>query len=160
MLSQAIQEFRGLPLKETLAAAKGSTIAWNSPFLNTMYPIEGRPPGSDRAVCHTVNGWLQVQLRDKGIIGDPTIQVTAGLWGEYAGIGGVIASTTYQLSDVTAVGFYQSNGGLAFDRWASFANLSQNTYIRLTFTRLLIAANPDTIDVVCSGALLGSDMRP
>lgn len=160
MQSQAIQEFRGLPLKETLPITKGSTVAWNSPFLTTMFPQEGLPVGSDRAVCHTVNGWLQVQLRDKAIIGDSTIQVTAGLFGEYAGISGAIANTTYQLSDPTPIAFYQSNGGLGFDRWSSFANLAQNIYIRIIFSRIDTGAAPSTIDLLCSGALIGSDLRP
>lgn len=180
MNSQVTQEFKNLVLNDVLQTPIGSTVFWESPRLTTMYPRPGAPKGSDRSVCSTVNGALQVQLLDKTLLlGDYTgVSVTAGLWGEYNKARGVIASTKYYLDGQYAdtpvlpllaydyLGFqgygvpiFNSNGGLGFNAWNSFSNQAQNIYIRLAFVRELPQTRPTVpipIKVVCSGALMAA----
>lgn len=161
MKSQAIQEFRS-NLRGTVQSALGSSVVWESTRLTTMFPLEDRPPGSDRAICHTVNGILQVNFKDKTLFNTQNnINVYAGLYGEYANLPGLIQGTSIIGINATATnGFYLLNGVLSFDRWSSFANLAQNIFIRLTF----VQAAPNggvviPIDCTVSGVLIGSDVR-
>ena len=161
MKSQAIQEFRS-NLRGTVQSALGSSVVWESARLSTMFPLEGRPPGSDRAICHTVNGLLQVTFKDKTLFNTPNaVNVYAGLYGEYANIPGLIQGTTIPgVASLVGNGLYLQNGVLSFDRWSSFANLAQNIFIRITF---LQAGQPGgatiPIDCAVSGVLIGSDVR-
>jgi hypothetical protein len=165
--SQPVQEFKSLPLRGTITPTIGSYLLWESPRLTTMYPMEGMPKGADRAVCHTVNGFLTANFKDKTIF-DPTnadavanLRLYAGLYGEYAGISGVIQSTELRLSDIGTITAYQSNGGIGFDAWSSFSNLAQNIYIRFTIIRVSAIGNAQDqpVDVSFTGALIASDLR-
>ena len=159
MESQAIQEFKSLPFRGVVGAAPGSYLTWESPRLTTMYPLEGMPKGSDRGVCHTVNGFLRMALTDKSLL-TSGCYVTAGLFGEYANIPGVIAYTTLQFSDPLTRSFYGPNGVIGFDEWSSFSNLAQNIFIRVGIYRFIGSEQGDTpVDVTFTGALLGSDLR-
>jgi hypothetical protein len=161
MQSLPIQEFKSLPFRGVLGNEAGDYVLWESPRLTTMYPMAGRPPGSDRAVCHTVNGFLQAVVNNKAIIAEPTgIRVVAGLYGEYANLSGVIAFTEYQLTSNEAL-TYQANGALGFSAWSSFSNLAQNIYIRFILSRTDRRAEPAPlpIDLSFTGALIGSDLR-
>jgi hypothetical protein len=158
MISKPIQEFKSLPFRGILPIAANGYLAWTSPLLTTEYPVEGRPAGSDRAICKTVNGFLQANFRDKSVYTDPSVSIRAGLIGEYAGISAVIASTNIDFSSTRDLAIFQSNGGVGFSQWSSFANLAQNIYIRAVIYRNStgepVADTP--IDVVFSGALLAS----
>ena len=165
--TQPVQEFKSLPLRGTITANIGSYLNWESPRLTTMYPMEGMPKGSDRAVCHTVNGFMTANFKDKTIL-DPAnsdavlnLRLYAGLYGEYAGISGLIQSTELRLSDIGNIVAYQSNGGIGFDAWSSFANLAQNIYIRFTIIRVSAVGggSDQPVDVSFTGALIASDLR-
>ena len=161
MQSLPIQEFKSLPFRAVLGNEQGDYLLWESPRLTTMYPMEGRPKGSDRAVCHTVNGFLRVGVNDKSILANPVgIRVVAGLYGEYAGLSGVIAFTEYQLGSLDALP-YESNGALGVSAWSSFANLAQNIYIRFIIARTDKRTAPAglPIDLTFTGSLIGSDLR-
>ena len=158
MQSQAIQEFKSLPFRGVVTAEKGSYLTWESPRLTTMYPLEGMPKGSDRGVCHTVNGFLRMALTDKSLLTSDCL-VTAGLFGEYANIPGLIASTTLSFGQPGGLSFYGPNGVIGFDEWASFSNLGQNIFIRATIYRLSTGLADTPVDVTFSGVLLGSDLR-
>jgi hypothetical protein len=174
MKSQPIQEFKSTPFVDVLASVSGANVTWESPRLTTMYPVEGRPVGSDRAVCHTVNGILRVRVNDHSIFNAEGVIVTAGLWGEYAGVSNLIQSTTYRLYpkspllgalDVDPIFKYHEIGTdyLTFDVWNTFSNLAQNIYIRLSFVRnflgeVVIPPPPTPINVTLSGVLIGSDL--
>lgn len=160
MKSQAIQEFRS-NIRGTVQAPVGSSVVWESTRLSTMFPLEGRPPGSDRAICHTVNGILQVTFKDKTLFNTPNaVTVYAGLYGEYANIPGLIQGTTIPgIASPLANGLYLQNGVLSFDRWSSFANLAQNIFIRITFLQASGQGVAIPIDCTVSGVLIGSDVR-
>ena len=165
MKSNPIQEFKSLAVRGFLPIDPNSTtnslaayVGFESPRLTTRYEKEGVPAGSDRAIARTVNGFLQVNFRDKSVY-DPTnfIAVRACLMGEYAGISAVIgAPLTVALSDPAAMAIYQSNGGIGFTQFSSFENLAQNIYIRAAVYRFGIGENPVPVqvDAVFSGALL------
>jgi hypothetical protein len=155
--SQPIQEFKSLPLRGTVGSAAGSSLVWESPRLTTMYPMEGMPKGADRAVCHTVNGFLRMTLADKSLLSSNCI-VTAGLFGEYANIPGVIAFTTLPFNS-SGLAFYAPNGVIGFDEWSSFSNLGQNIFIRVSIYRITEGLADTPVDVTFSGVLLGSDLR-
>jgi hypothetical protein len=157
MISTPIQEFKSVPYRAVLPQDRYSApLIWTSPYLTTEYPKEGRPVGSDRLICKTVNGFLQIRFRDKAIFSDETIGIKAGLFGEYAGISGVIASTFIDFSDTATLAFLQSNGAVGFNQWTSFSNLAQNIYIKAAIYRVGEGAGPTQIDAVFSGSLLGS----
>lgn len=167
MYSLPIQEFKSLPFRGTITPTIGSYLVWESPRLTTMFPLEGRPKGSDRGVCHTVNGFLTANFKDKTIL-DPTnsdavlnLRLYAGLYGEYAGVSGLIQSTELRLSDIGNIVAYQSNGSIGFDAWSSFSNLAQNIYIRFTIIRVSAVNGgiDQPVDVTFTGALLASDLR-
>jgi len=161
MQSQVVQEFKSLPLRGTVGAALGSYLEWESPRLTTMFPLEGMPKGSDRGVCHTVNGFLQANFKDKTIFsqGPVGLQIFAGLYGEYAGISGLIQSTLINPEPVDLVR-YGSNGAIGFNTWSSFANLAQNIYIRFVIMQVQSIGGVATpVDITFTGALLASDVR-
>lgn len=188
MKSQVIQEFKSNKITGELDTRVGSTFTWTSPRLNTMYPRPGAPKGSDRAVCRTVNGLLKVNILENRdlILGNNTgIKVTAGLWGEYNKVPGVLESTTYYLEDYYAnfpletnpiftilfaypdtgwgVPIFDSNGALGFNAWNSFSNHAQNIYIKLAFRRAVPPRDPELpylkapIKIQCSGLLIAAD---
>ena len=158
MESQAIQEFKSLPFRGVVGAAPGSFISWESPRLTTMYPLEGMPKGSDRGVCHTVNGFLRMALTDKSLL-TSNCWVAAGLFGEYANIPGAIAFTTLSFNQPGGLSFYAPNGVIGFDEWSSFSNLGQNIFIRVSIYRTIEAEADTPVDATFSGVLLGSDLR-
>jgi hypothetical protein len=179
MKSIPILEFKSNTISDILQSARGSVVSWSSPRLTTMYPIDGRPAGSNRGACRTVNGLLQVNVKPESFaeLNSPTscAYVTAGLWGEYSGRFGLIASTSYALDLVPPVVVpndrysypllcaYKSNGQLGFKNWQSFSNLAQNIYIKVSFVRGLVEAGiptppPIKLEFSCVGALLASDL--
>jgi hypothetical protein len=163
MQSNPIQEFRinvrGYVLGPGLATNNViSQLNFESPRLTTRYEKEGLPAGSDRSIARTVNGFLQINFKDKSVY-DPAnfISVRACLMGEYAGISAVIgAPITVDLYDPVALATYQSNGGIGFTQFSSFSNLAQNVYIRAVLFQRGLAENPASVavDAVFSGALL------
>jgi hypothetical protein len=160
MQSLPIQEFKSLPFRGTVGALGGSYLVWESPRLTTMYPMEGMPKGRDRGVCHTVNGILQATLKDKALL-TSGCEITAGLFGEYAGISGVIASTTLALGSPVTAAFYAPSGVIGFDNWSSFSNLAQNIFIRFTVyrPRTNLVVLPTPVDLTFSGVLIAGDLR-
>lgn len=160
------QEFNAVPIRDTLSAAYGSTITWSSPVLGVAAPVVGRPPGSDRAICRTVNGWIAVNIRSTAIIADPSITMIASLIGDHNGITGIIASQPVVLgippnpafaSPTTAYNFLQGNR-LSFGQFSSFANLAQNIYLKLLIYRSVPnVLDSDDIDLTVTGAMLGAD---
>jgi hypothetical protein len=180
MKSTIAQEFRDVSFSGILQEQKGATVTWESPRLTTMYPRLGVPKGSDRAVCRTVNGVLQVKILDRSLLlgGNSGVSVTAGLWGEFNKSKGVLVSTKYYLdgryandlilpdpaiSPITrgyGIPMFNSNGVLGFNAWNSFSNHAQNIYIRLSFVKDVtydIATGPIPIKILCSGVLLAAD---
>lgn len=180
MNSKFILEFSGGKIQtEFPSTADGETTAssviWESPRLSVAAPYEGRPVGSDRAICRTVSGLVQVKLLNEDILNTPTAQypvvpiITAGLYGEYAGIIGAIDFQQYYLSDVTPQYSWiqdinESNGCLGFRFFNSYANLMPNIFIRVTIMRApslqrLLPSSALKIDALCSGVLIGGDPR-
>jgi hypothetical protein len=178
MKSQPIQLFKSTPFVDLLPVKSGSVATWEGPRLTMMYPVEGKPAGSDRAVCHTVNGLLRVRVNDHALFDpDATVTVIAGLWGEYGGVANLIQSTSYPLNRfIDGLGaetidplskYYQvGTDFLTFDVWNTFSNLAQNIFIRLSFLRDTryqepespIIVQPTPINVTLSGVLIGSDL--
>jgi hypothetical protein len=184
MSFQVTQEFKSNKVVGELDTRVGSTFVWESPRLTTAYPIPGKPKGSDRAICSTVNGILKVDVLENKdlLLGNyQGVLVTAGLWGEYNRVPGVLASVQYFLDDnyanyfvstppITAifstapsigwgVPLFNNNGGLGFNTFTSFSNHAQNIYIKLVFTRqpkdlgLAINYKKIPIRIQCSGLL-------
>lgn len=163
---------------------RASYITYESPRLTVAAPFEGRPKGSDRAICRTVNGIVKVKLLNKDILNsytdDPdaffrgrhTPIITACLCGESSGVEGVIALDQYFCSASPEIGNSyryvldrrKSTGDLGFKILTSYSNLMQNIFIRVTIQR-----GPQTdgytpnkklkINAVCSGVLIGADLR-
>jgi len=155
---------------------RASSITYESPRLSVAAPFEDREKGADRAICRTVNGIVQVKLLNKDILqnitgaffGIDAPVITAGLYGESAGVEGAIAITQYYLSTFSPLNAYtvarfSTNGDLGFKVFSSYANLMQNIFIRVVIQR-----GPATsgftnsklkINAVCSGVLIGSDLR-
>jgi hypothetical protein len=186
MKSVVTQEFKSTPFQDLLGTRIGSTVTWESPRLTTMYPRPGAVKGADRGICRTVNAVLQVEVLEKELLfGDNTgVTVTAGLWGEYNKVSGVIASNTYAIDEKYGfyemvippiftlnnlaetktgygVPYYQSNGGLGFIAWSTFSNQAQNVYVKLAFVRSTPQDRPTVpipIKIKCSGILLASDL--
>ena len=160
------QEFNAVPIRDTLAAAHGSTITWSSPVLGVAAPVPNRPPGSDRAICRTVNGFLVVNVRNTAILADPSITMIASLVGDHNGITGIIASQQVILgvppnpaapSSTNAYNFLTGNR-LSFGQFSSFANLAQNVYLKLIIYRNApLILTDDEIDLTVTGAMLGAD---
>ena len=180
MQGYAIQEFNNCQLKAELsrfipdpldpvtsAESSAKNIAvWESPRLTTEYPIDGRPPGSDRGICRIVNGVMSVRFLDKDILRPENyLEITGSLCGEYAGISGVIQQIAFaeRFSPLYSQ-MYISNGALAFPQLSSFANLMPNIFIRLVFRRSNNNDNPlpqnvVPLNVVISGSLLATNPK-
>lgn len=184
MNSQVVHEFKGSRYKHILNSQVGSTVVWESSRLTTAYEDSSMPKGSDRLICATVNGVIQVKLLDKSILAEKSgITVTAGLWGEYNGISGVLQSLRYALDGQYAndlitplflypnpilqgrgygVPIFESNGGLGFYGFQSFSNGAQNIYLRIAFVREIaqeVEPPPAVVDIECSGVLIAADPR-
>ena len=157
MISTPIQEFNST-FEAELSPELGSVAVWESPHLTTMFPAQDSEKGSPREVCHTVNGILRVRLISS--VGSGVI--TAGLWGEYAGISGSIQTDKYPIPTFSTK-FYDENSQINFDLFSNRANLCQNIYIRFTLTREIIEIIPVQpriyIKATLSGVLLGGDIR-
>lgn len=182
--SQVVHEFKESRFNSLLNSQVGSTVVWESSRLTTAYSDPTKPKGSDRIICGTVNGVLQVKLLDKSLLAEKTgITVTAGLWGEYNGVPGVLQSLRYSLDGQYAndliipvflypnpilqgrgygVPIFESNGGLGFTSFQSFSNNAQNIYLRVAFVREIaqeVEPPPVMVDIVCSGVLIAADPR-
>ena len=121
MKSQTIFEFR-----EKITILAGSAYLWESPRLSTAFPIEGQPAGSDRAICRTVNGLVRVCYLGK----QPDMLATAGLFGEYAGIPGLIKSSSLVLISPAEFDFFRNGNGVCFDQFITYSNLVERVFIR------------------------------
>lgn len=190
MKSQLVLEFSGKmrgTFPENASATTADSLIWESPRLSVAAPFEdGRPKGSDRAFCRTVNGIVQVRFIDKAILDytkfNPELRgftlptITAGLYGESAGIIGAVAFQQYKLVNDIApeldfidrwiVNRYTVNGNFGFQLFSSYANLMQNIFMRVTIVRPPAKLVSDAtvfpavkIDADCSGVLLGADLR-
>lgn len=182
MKSQFILEFsKGRMQTEFPATAdpggdRASSITYESPRLSVAAPFKDRKKGADRAICRTVNGIVQVKLLNKDILQNVTGSffgidapvITAGLYGESAGIEGAIAIHQYYLSTFSPINAYSvlrfsTNGDLGFKVLSSYANLMQNIFIRVVIQRGPATAGFENtklkIDALCSGVLMGSDLR-
>jgi hypothetical protein len=150
MKGYAVQEFNNVlfdselypanaPVPAGSNARSGKDIAyWESPRLTTEYPIEGRPAGSDRGICKIVNGLVAVKFLDKQLIEySGRLEISAGLYGEYAGISGIMDQISFsQFYTPFFTQMYASNGAIAFPQLSNFANLAQNIFIRVVFRRI------------------------
>lgn len=152
------QEFNAVPIRDTLAAAQGSTIIWTSSALGLAAPVPGRPSGSDRAICRIVNGYLAVTVRNTAILSDPSITLIASLVGDHNGITGVIASQTILLGNQGSFYNFLTGNRLSFTQFSTFANLAQSAYLKLVIYRSAgqVLATDD-IDLTVTGAMLGAD---
>lgn len=185
MKSQFILEFSNGVIQGTLPGTDdpggletGGVIIWESPRLSVATPYPNREKGADRSICRTVNGQIQIKIVDKSILNYPARYdgeftkpplITAGLYGESAGIIGAIdidQSREFNPALFNALR-YTSNGDKAFKIFRSYANLMQNIFIRVTITRadaqdsgVYLYKNPPLpIKMVCSGVLIGADPR-
>ena len=173
MKGAAIQEFNNVPFSSELYPAlqprafyTNKNIAyWESPRLTTEYPLEGRPKGADRGICRIVNGLIAVRFIDKQLIDvDGRLEITAALYGEYAGISGIIDQIAFSQEYAPLITqMYASNGALAFPQLSSFSNLAQNIFMRVVFRRSDIQdleIDPDIkslpLKVAISGSLIAT----
>jgi len=155
---------------------RASSITYESPRLSVAAPFNGRPKGADRAICRTVNGIVKVKLLNKEILQSVTGSffgidapvITAGLYGESAGVEGAIAINQYYISTFSPINSYtvarfSTNGDLGFKVLSSYANLMQNIFIRVVIQRGPATTGFENsrlkIDALCSGVLMGSDLR-
>ena len=182
MKSRLTLEFSGkmvgtLPERVTQAPddpnyLRAESLIWESERLSTLVPYADRPKGSDRAICRTVNGTVQIKVNNKDIfkvLGNlERNMLTVGLYGESAGIIGAIEILQYKLTDfVQGVEYwplntYKSNGQLGGLLFSSHANLMQNIFIRVTITNppgFVGGGNSVGIDCDCSGILVAADPR-
>ena len=182
MKSQFILEFSKGRMQAEFPATgepggdRASSITYESPRLSVAAPFGDREKGADRAICRTVNGIVQVKLLNKEILQNVTGSffgidapiITAGLYGEGSGIEGAIAISQYYISTFSPINAYtvarfSANGDLGFKVFRSYANLMQNIFIRVVIQRgpgLSGFTNSKLkIDAVCSGVLIGSDLR-
>jgi len=152
------QEFNAVPIHDTLAAAQGSTITWTSSMLGVAAPVPNRPPGSDRAICRTVNGALAVTVRNTEILADSSITMIASLIGDHNGITGIIASQTVLLGAQGNAYNFLTGNRLSFNQFSTFANLAQSVYLKLIIYRNSgqVIQGVD-IDLTVTGAMLGAD---
>lgn len=167
MKGAAIQEFNNIPFKDSLfgypSSSGSKTLTyWESPRLTTEYPIDGRPAGSDRGVCKIINGTLSLKFLDTAILEKAAnLEVSAALYGEYAGISGLIQQIAYAREYTTvSTQMYGSSGSLGFPQFSTFANLTQNVFIRLVFRRS-VTTIPDALplDVTVTGSLMATAPR-
>lgn len=158
MKSQVIQEFKS-SVRETLGTQVGSYIVWESPRLTLQMPDPDSPKGSDRLVCRTVNGILQISapLILSNLDAYSSVAINAGLYGEMEGIPCLIKGTQYSLF-ASPKDFLATNGRLSFDVWSSFSNLAQNIFIRVVFTRgdTSEGVQPLPLNLTFNGALIGA----
>jgi hypothetical protein len=131
-------------------------------------------------VCRTVNGFVKVKLLNNAILDDFKYAdsgfvfntlfpiVSAALCGESSGQIGVLDYQQYYPRIQGVAGLtttmYESSGELGFRVFGSYANLMENIFIRVTIQRgpaIWIGSlnNKLKIDAVCSGALIGGDLR-
>jgi hypothetical protein len=167
MKGAAIQEFNNALFTSeilSLSDAPRNVVYWESPRLTTEYPIDGRPKGADRGICKIVNGIAAVRFIDKRILDYPdTLEMSGGLYGEYAGISGVIQQIAFT-QDYTPLltQMYASNGAIAFPQLSTFANIAPNIFMRIVFARRDFARRgipPLPIKVSITGSLLAMAPR-
>lgn len=170
MKGAAIQEFNNVPFSSELypydeqTPFHGKSIAyWESPRLTTEYPIEGRTKGSDRGICKVVNGLIAVRFIDKELLAvDGRLAISAGLYGEYAGISGIIDQIAFdQFYTPFFTQMYASNGALAFPQLSNFANLAPSIFMRVVFQRtdFDLADMSIPLKVEISGSLIATALR-
>jgi hypothetical protein len=178
MKGSVIQEFNNMPFKGNLypfevAAGTGSVAEptaknlayWESPRLGTEYVIDGRPKGADRGICKIVNGLISVKFIEKEILDSRKLEVSAALYGEYAGISAVIQQVAFsELFTPFITKMYSSSGALGFPQFSSFSNICQSIFLRVVFRRIDEAAPdepriPLPLDVRISGSLIATAPR-
>lgn len=148
---------------------KSNIAVWESPRLTTEYPVEGRQKGADRGICRIVNGLISIRFIDKQIL-DPTqvLEVSAGLYGEYANISGIIQQIAFSQQYTPLITqMYVSSGELAFPQLSSFANLAQNIFMRIVFRRAQVQElsppapllPPTPLKVQITGSLLATNPK-
>jgi hypothetical protein len=149
MKSQTIFEFR-----EKITTLAGGYYQWESPRLSTAFPIEGKPAGSDRAICRTVNGLVRVCYLGK----QPEMSVTAGLFGEYAGLPGLIKSSAVFTSQPQEFDFFRNGNGVCFEQFITYSNLVERVFIRVGIVVYDNGLPANTmIPLEISGVLIASD---
>ena len=180
MKGAAIQEFNNVPFTGNLYPlaveasddpdyyspyAGQSLLYWESPRLSAEYVIEGRPKGADRGICKIVNGLLSVRFINKEILASNNLEVSAALYGEYAGISAVIQQVAFsQFFTPLITPMYSSSGSLGFPQFSSFSNLCQSIFLRVVFQRIDEALPdepkiPIPLDVRISGSLIATGAR-
>jgi hypothetical protein len=149
-----VQEFNGR-LKGTVGPEEGSFIEYRSPYMSTMYSVPGKPAGSDRASCPTVNGFIQVKAIDKGILKGNGVGLVTTIWGESFGADGVITDLTGSGRGFSTPDSFDGDI-ITFTLLTTSGNLCNNVYIKLTAA----LEDPDTfsttvpVDILIKGALL------
>ena len=151
------------------------SIVYESPRLTVATPFKDREKGSDRAICRTVNGVIQVRLLDTEVLRVNTTDsllfapiITAGLYGESSGVTGAIDIKQLYMSEFSFINsfnlyMYVMSGDIGFTAFSSYANLLPNIFMRVVMqvapTRDGFYRPPIKINAVCSGVLMGADPR-
>lgn len=146
MKSQSVFEFR-----EKTTIISGQYLIWESPRLSTVFPIEGQPAGSDRAICRTVNGLARVCY-----LGNQSpLTVAVGLFGEYAGIPALIqGQTLLDNTQPATFDFFRNGNGVCFDQFITYSNLVERVFIRFA---IYTNAENTSVPLEISGVLVAAD---
>jgi hypothetical protein len=146
-----VQEFNGR-LKGTVGPVPGSFIEYRSPYMSTMYAVPGKPAGSDRASCPTVNGFIQVRVLDKEIFKKSGVVLVATIWGESFGADGVITDLTGSGRGFSTPDSVDGDI-ITFTLLTTSGNLCNNVYMKLT-AELDSGGGVIPVDILIKGALL------
>lgn len=153
-----VQEFNGR-LRGSIGPLGGTFVEYRSPYMSTMYPSPGKPAGSDRASCPTVNGFVQLKVINKALYSAAAL-ITATIWGESFGADGVIsdvAGTGRGFSVVrsnTVDKIYKIGDIITFDLLSTSGNLYNNVYIKVTVQQDTTKLSATPVDIIIAGALL------
>lgn len=154
----------------------GRPVCYDSVRLTTAIARESAPPGSDRAICRTVNGIVRLRLIAP-VSGWSGI-ATAALMGVYGGKTAIIQEHT---TGPIGIGFEttgliqgpnpassrsanlysvanMSGGAYGFDYFSSYSNLAEEIFIRVQIGTLSVTADglpPATLEI--SGVLMAGD---
>ena len=149
-----------------------SRLTYDSPRLNTAVPHPGRPPGSDRAICRTVNGVIRIKY-----IGEPGWNGLANA-ALMCACGGKTALIQEHSTGPSTLGFEttglidgsnpvtsnyfnlysaasMSGGAWGFDLFSSFSNLAEQIFLRVIL--LGPRGNGITPSFEVSGVLIAAD---
>lgn len=149
MKSQTIFEFKNL-----ITCGHNQIVYWESPRLSTAFPIDGQPAGSDRAICRTVNAFARVNYVGK----IRPIFAAAALYGEYAGISGLIRESSISVTNTqpATLDFSRNGNGFCFDQFITYSNLVERVFVRFCFV-LNDQLNSNSVQLDVSGVLIASD---